>query len=285
MATSSSVPNPFLGYQITEKLNKINHVLWRAQVLAAVRGARMESHITGKSQAPAAEVEEKKSDGTTVKAPNPAFEEWFARDQQVLGLILSSVGKEVQAQIVVAEMAAQAWSTVERMFSAQTRARTMNVRFALTTTKKGNLSIAEYFAKMKGYADEIAAAGKPMDDEDLASHICNGLDAEYNPVVTSVTARIEPISIPELYAQLLSFETRLDLQDGSVSANAANRSGGARSNYNGGRGNSDRAGRGRGSRGRGPSRDSSRESSSRGRGQQRGFQRPASGTVDDRPLC
>ena len=68
MATSSSVPNPFLGYQITEKLNKINHALWWAQVLAAVRGARMESHITGKSQAPAAEVEEKKSDDTTVKA-------------------------------------------------------------------------------------------------------------------------------------------------------------------------------------------------------------------------
>jgi hypothetical protein len=65
---------------------------------------------------------------------------WYARDQQILWLILSSAGKEVQLQIIATEMAEQAWSTVEKMFSAQTRATTMNVRLALTTTKKGNMS-------------------------------------------------------------------------------------------------------------------------------------------------
>ena len=76
---------------------------------------------------------------------------------------------------------------------------------------------------MKGFAEEMAAIGKPLDDEELAAHICNGLDADYNSVVMSVTARADPISIYELYAQLLSFETRLELQDGGSYAHVANR--------------------------------------------------------------
>ncbi|XP_012701436.1 uncharacterized protein LOC105914402 [Setaria italica] len=290
MSSSSSVPHPLFGVPITEKLIRKNHAPWRALVLAAVRGARMEGYLNGKTQAPAQEIEEKKADGTTIKVPNPTYADWFAEDQKVLGLILSSVGKEVQPQVVAAVTAAEAWGVIENMFSAQTRAKTMNVRLPLATTRKGNQTIAEYFAKMKGYADEMAAAGKPMDDEDLAAHICNGLDAEFNPVVTSVTARTEPLSIHELYSQLLSFDTRLELQDGSgFSANAANRGGRSGSGGSGSGGynnryfNNNRA-PGRGDGGRGGSRG---RSPARGRGQQRGgrAQRPNLGGVDERPLC
>lgn len=90
----------------------------------------------------------------------------------------------------------------------------MNVRLAMTTTKKGTMSISDYFAKMKGYAYEMASSGKPMDNEEIVSYTCNELDSEYNPIVTSLVTRVEPISISELYATLLSVETRLDLQDG-----------------------------------------------------------------------
>ncbi|CAN6338815.1 unnamed protein product [Urochloa humidicola] len=148
MASSSSTANPLLGVHVTEKLSKSNHALWKAQVLTAIRGARMEGHITGKTGAPNAELEEKQADGKVVKMPNPVFEEWFARDQQVLGLIFSSMGKDVLAQIAASATAAQAWREVENMFTARTRARTMNVRLALTTTKKGTMSIVDYFTKI-----------------------------------------------------------------------------------------------------------------------------------------
>jgi hypothetical protein len=45
-----------------------------------------------------------------------------------------------------------------------------------------------------------------------------GLDYEYNSLVSFVAARVEPITLGELYSQLLSFETRLDLQNGINSA-------------------------------------------------------------------
>ena len=82
MATSSSTAtNPFFGFQVTEKLSKTNHALWKAQILAAIRGASYEGHINGKTVAPDVEISEKAADGKTVKTANLAYEEWFARDQ------------------------------------------------------------------------------------------------------------------------------------------------------------------------------------------------------------
>lgn len=39
--------------------------------------------------------------------------------------------------------------------------------------------MASYFAYMRGFADELAAAGKPLQDGELISYILNGLDMEY----------------------------------------------------------------------------------------------------------
>lgn len=143
--------------------------------------------------------------------PNPAYEEWYAWDQQVLGLIFSSVGKDALMQIAAAKTAAHAWQEIKNMFTAQTRARSVNVRLALTTKKKGTLSITEYYAKMKGFADEMVASGKPLDDEELVAYIVNGLDSEFNPVVSALVTRVKPISVTELYSQLLSFKNWLEL--------------------------------------------------------------------------
>ncbi|XP_072147542.1 uncharacterized protein [Setaria viridis] len=82
----------------------------------------------------------------------------------------------------------------------------MNIHLAITITKKGNLSITDYFTKMKGYADEMEAAGRPHDDEEITSHICNGLDSDFNPVMSALVTRVEPITEAELYSQLLTFE-------------------------------------------------------------------------------
>lgn len=158
MASCYSATNPLLGVQITEKLKKTNHVLWKAQVITAIRGACLQDHIIGKPDVPAPEIEAKQTDGKVIKSPNPAYEEWFARDQQVLGLIYSSVGKDVFIQIAAANTAAQVWQEIERMFTAQFCARTMNVRLTKTTTKKGTMSITENFGMMKSYADETTAS-------------------------------------------------------------------------------------------------------------------------------
>jgi hypothetical protein len=86
------------------------------------------------------------------------------------------------------------------MFASQTRTRTVNIRLAMGNTRKGDISVAEYFGKMKTLADEMKAAGRPLDDEELVEYIITGLDEEYTPLVSTLCARAEPISISELFS-------------------------------------------------------------------------------------
>lgn len=67
-------------------------------------------------------------------------------------------------------------------------------------------TIAEYFSKMKALADDMASAGKKLEDDEIISYILAGLDEPFNPIMSGVSLRVEPISIGELYAQLVTLE-------------------------------------------------------------------------------
>jgi glutathionylspermidine synthase len=106
----------------------------------------------------------------------------------------------------------EVWKHIETSFASQSCAMVINTRMALAITQKGSLTTAEYVAKMKTLADEMASASKKLDDEELISYILADLDVEYNSLVSSIAARVEAITFGELYSQLLAFENRLDLQ-------------------------------------------------------------------------
>jgi hypothetical protein len=140
---------------------------------------------------------------------------------------------------------------METSFASQSHARVINTRMALATTKKGSSTIAEYFSKMKSLADDMSSAGKKLDDEELCSYILVGLNAEYNSLVSSIAARIEPITISELYSQSLAYETWVELQNQGTSHSqsfANNASCGHGTYFRGrcGRNSNSRGGRGRG---------------------------------------
>jgi hypothetical protein len=148
---SSTITNPLLGHVVVEKLSKNNHLLWKAQVVSVVRGARLEGYLTGST---------KMSDeflitheGDEVRTPNSAHENWVAMDQQV---------STYKTAIVT-------WSKIERSFSSLTRVCAVNTCMALTTTQKGNISVTEYVNKLRALGDEIASSGKPLDDKDMVS--------------------------------------------------------------------------------------------------------------------
>ncbi|WVZ77133.1 hypothetical protein U9M48_025033 [Paspalum notatum var. saurae] len=280
MASSSNVANTLYANAITEKLSKNNHSTWKAQVLAALHGTRLVGHVTGKSPAPAAEIDIKIDDDKTAKVPNPAYEEWYASDQQVLGFLLASLSKEVLPPVAAKETALETWNVIETMYSSQTRAHAVNTRLALATTQKGNMTVAEYVGKMRALGDDMAAAGRPLEDEELVEYILTGLDYDFNGLVSALVTRTDPVSVNELYAQLLAYETRMKLvnpQSSGSSANAAHR---------GGRGGRGRGGAPRG-RGQGYSRGNGGTNGGRGFSNQNNYRRNDSNSnlQDQRPLC
>jgi hypothetical protein len=82
---------------------------------------------------------------------------------------------------------------------------------ALATSRKGSLSVVEYLAKMQGLANDMAAAEKALDNEDLVQYILFGLDAQ-----------LIPITVSELVAQMISFEARIDLRSNGSSSSSVN---------------------------------------------------------------
>lgn len=57
-------------------------------------------------------------------------------------------------------------------------------------------------------ADETAASDKNFDDDDIINYILNGLDADYNPFVSSMTVK-DNLMLTDLYAPLLAYEAWL----------------------------------------------------------------------------
>jgi len=260
LASSSALcAAPSYGFSVTEKLERNNYRIWRLQVTSTLKGAQMMSFLDSTNKPPAPLLPKKnKDDEDEEQKPNPDYESWVAKEQMVLSFILTSLGKEISGQMPITVVTpAKAWKVIKGMFASQSRARVMSTRMALSTATKGASTISEYFVKMKRLDDEMAAAGRKLEDEELVSYILTGLDQDYDSVVSAVAARVEPISVGELFTQLTSFESRMEMKNGGPyqsSANLAAKGGRGNNNNNtgfrgGGRGNGrNMSGRGRGGR-------------------------------------
>jgi hypothetical protein len=112
-------------------------------------------------------------------------------------------------------MAAAAWTALEAMFSSQMRGCAVNTHIALATAQKGNQFIAEYVGKLHALTDEMSTIGRPLDDDELVAYILTGLDADFNAFVSSLITKTKPISISELYAQLVTYENHMEGSSGS----------------------------------------------------------------------
>jgi hypothetical protein len=118
---------------------------------------------------------------------------------------------DILVPIATLTSAVEVWKHIETSFASQSRARVINTYIVLATTQRGSSTTVEYISKMKSLADDMASAGKKLNDQELCSYILIGLDYEYNSFVLSIIARVEPVMLGELYSQLLSFENRLEI--------------------------------------------------------------------------
>jgi hypothetical protein len=78
----------------------------------------------------------------------------------VLNFLLSSLSKEMLEYVVAYSSPEEVWENLVAMASSQSRAHVINTRMALSTTRKGSLTIAQYVGKMKALMDDMTSAGK-----------------------------------------------------------------------------------------------------------------------------
>ncbi|KAK1631663.1 hypothetical protein QYE76_005978 [Lolium multiflorum] len=243
-SSSAVMPNPFSGIGVSEKLTRTNYLVWQSQVLPPIRGARLMSFIDAKAHAPSETITVEK-DGKTSEEANPAYDDWVATDQQVLTFLQGTLSPDILVSVIGMDTASKLWGAIRTMFASQSRTRVSNLRVALARTRKENMTSAQFFAKMKGYADELAAAGRPIDEEELVEYLLAGLDDTYNPLFAAIGS-VEALSSTLLRAA--EEEASVDAEDVVAKtmvavAEEAVAAGGRR----GGGGNNARRGGGRGS--------------------------------------
>uniref|UniRef100_A0A2N9HX01 Reverse transcriptase Ty1/copia-type domain-containing protein n=1 Tax=Fagus sylvatica TaxID=28930 RepID=A0A2N9HX01_FAGSY len=259
----------------TIKLTRDNYLLWRAQIVPYLRGQHLYGFLDGSTVAPLPTIS-LVTDGLTTTAPNPLFTSWHLQDQLILSALISSLSENVLAHVVKCTTAREVWTTLARMFTSQSRARTMQIHYQLATLRKGDLSIADFFHRFTGLADTLAAIDQPLADYELVSFLMAGLGSEYDSLVTSVQTRADPLSLEELYGHLLAHELRLVQNQPSVdlsmaTAHFANKTSSTRGGRGGRYSNSGQNGRG--------SANAFQKNANRGRGRGRG------NFISNRPVC
>ena len=121
---------PSLSYPVTEELTRNNHTLWKAQVQSVLKGAQVAHFLNSATPIPPKTVA-KTAEKPEEQVPNPDYDVWVAKDQQILNYLLSSLSRDILAQVAALPTATAVWESIEGMFASQSRARVINTRMAL----------------------------------------------------------------------------------------------------------------------------------------------------------
>jgi hypothetical protein len=211
MVSSSSSVLASLSIPVSEKLMRDNYHLWHAQVLLVIHAVQLEGFIEGTKKELEKTLEIEK-DSKKVVIPNLDHVVWRMCDLQVLTYLVTSLSREVLAGLASNTTAADMWAAISKTFVSQSQARILHLHNQLVATRKGNMLVPVYFSTMCGYVDEMAAAEKAPDDNDIVSYILNGFDANYNSFIEHVNGMTNPINPETLYAHLLDTEAHLVAQ-------------------------------------------------------------------------
>ena len=119
MAHSTAAATAFsFGFlpPVIEKLTHGNYGMWYAQVSSTLKGAQLAGYIKPSAKPPSPFLEDGTSDDKKVDpVPNPEYEKWEAKDQQVLSYLFGSLSKEIFAQVSTCTTAAELWAAIQAL--------------------------------------------------------------------------------------------------------------------------------------------------------------------------
>ena len=143
---------------------------------------------------------------------NPEFVQWRRFNRMVLRWLYSTLTPSIMSQIVGHQTSHDAWMALQRIFSASSKARIMQLCLEFQTAKKGVGFMLEYILRIKTISDNLAAIGEPIKDRDHILQFLGGLGPEYNSIVASLTAIEDDFSLHSVHNILLMHEQRLNHQ-------------------------------------------------------------------------
>ena len=226
MTNSNNSASSSISFSFVQpvKLDRINYLVWRAQVRASIIANSLEGFINGDSQCPNRLLTEAEGESSSTEArrsnrrETPNFVDWKKTDKLLQSWMLSSMVDNVLIMVVDCDSSREHWKKLAEMFMSQSKACYMPLKMQIQTTKKGALSVGDYFNKMKKIADSLAIDGNPLASTDFITHLLTGLDENYDSLITNILARLEKDNVPveEVYSLMLSHQSRIEMTKGKM---------------------------------------------------------------------
>ncbi|KAH9685572.1 retrovirus-related pol polyprotein from transposon RE1 [Citrus sinensis] len=183
MSGSNHIASSSLSFNFVQpvKLDRSNYLVWKAQVRTSIIANGLESFINGENS-------------------------WM----------FSSMVDNVLIMVINCETSLELWEMLAEIFMSQSKVRYLPLKMQIQSTKKGSLSISDYFNKMKKIADSLAIGGNPITSNEFIMHLLTGLDENYESLVINILTRLEKekLTVEEVYSMMLSHETRLEMSKG-----------------------------------------------------------------------
>ena len=213
---SSSTPTslfqlPNLAQSNFVKLDSATTYLsWLSTVVPILKSHELLGIVDGSEPCPPASLTNEQGN----EIPNPAYAIWNKKDQCLLGWINMSLSEAVLSTVYGLHTSKQVWMALTNRFASQSRSHISQLKRQIQGLQQGSKSCTEYLKSAKSYADQLAAVGKPIDDEDLVSFIMSGLNPSFNSFVTAYTVatRDHSPSFIDFQDDLLSHEMLLNQQ-------------------------------------------------------------------------
>ncbi|RVW54104.1 Retrovirus-related Pol polyprotein from transposon RE1 [Vitis vinifera] len=186
------------------KLTATNYLSWKTQMEAILIGYDLQKFIDGSHPAPPTTITT-----NNVVSTNPAYQTWLRQDKLLFGALVGTLSSTLVPLITQSKTSYEAWQILANTYARPSRGHIKQLKDHLKNITKGSQSITDYMQSIKTRADELAALGKPLDQEDLIEKVLEGLDENYQSIIDAVNGRDSTISFDELHEKLINKELSL----------------------------------------------------------------------------
>ncbi|KAG8501711.1 hypothetical protein CXB51_004699 [Gossypium anomalum] len=180
----------FATKKLSILLDDSNYLLWRQQVLLAVKTYKLQMFLNVRS------------------TPPPRLFQYEQQDSALASWLLSSVSPAVLPHLIGLETSAQIWNAIVSLYGNKTTSRLMFYRRARHSQRKGDLSMRDFLLKVKFYYNNLAKCGEIISEHEHVTAILNGLPLEYESVISIIVASQLAYNVQSVTTMLVDAEAR-----------------------------------------------------------------------------
>ena len=144
----------------------------------------------------------------------PNSEEGKKNDAKCRALIILKLKTFHHPEVEDLKTAKEVWDELETLYKKVSNSRIAQLKIALQGLKmEGGERVVKYVARTRAIASELRAAGKPVDEVDLAINVLNGLPAEFKTLRTILLNGSDELKLSVIQSKLIEHEQALDLNE------------------------------------------------------------------------